>query len=164
MNMSQTNIYLDELNDLISNGKRIPLSNSVVIDREHCFKLVQDIRESLPVDITAAQGVIENQNAIITEARKMAEQAKSEANGAATATVNDANVKAQNTLNAAQAQAQEMLKRAQDQARQMMADAKQKCRSYDGRCRCPGQADDQRTGNRRPCAPGSRRPETVYTG
>jgi vacuolar-type H+-ATPase subunit H len=128
MSQSPVFMYLEELTDLIGAGKRVPLSNLVMVDKERCRKLLDEIHDHLPADMTAAQSVIENQKNIISEARTMAEQTRNDANMRASRAVNEANAQAQSTVAAANRQAQDMLIKAQEQAQAMMADAKDKAR------------------------------------
>ena len=116
MSQPRTNMYLDELDNSLNTGKRVPLSNMVMLDKERCRQLIQDIRNELPADMTAAKSILDNQGSIIAEAREIAEQTKAEANMRASRTVNDANAQAQNTVNSANMKAQEMMRQAQEQA------------------------------------------------
>ena len=117
----RTAMLLDELDNSIAMGKRVPLSSMVMIDKEHCRQMVMDIRNELPADITAAESILQNQSSIISEARDIAEQTKAEANMRASRAVNDANAQAQSTLNMAAQKAQEMMHKAQEQAQMMLS-------------------------------------------
>ena len=124
----RTYALFDELDNLLSAGKKVPLSSLCMVDRDNCRRLVREILADMPADITAAEGIIQNQASIISEAREIAEQTKAEANMRASRTVNDANANAQQTMATAQQKAQEMLKSAQDQARAMVTDAQEQAR------------------------------------
>ena len=126
MTQPRTVMLLDELENNISMGKRVPLSTMVMIDRDRCRQLVQDVRAELPADMTAAESIIQNQSSIIAEARDIAEQTKNDANMRANRAVNEANAQAQNTVNMANQKAQEMMMKAQEQSQKMLADAKDK--------------------------------------
>ena len=126
MSQPRTAMFLEELENSILSGKRVPLSNMVMVDKDRCRQLVEDIRHELPADMTAAASIIQNQNSILAEARSMAEQTKAEANMRANRAVNEANAQAQSTLNGAGQKAQEMMRQAQEQAQSMVTDAKEK--------------------------------------
>ena len=111
MTQPRTSMFLEELDNSIATGKRVPLSNMVMVDRDRCRQLIADIRAELPADMNAAQSIIQNQKSIIDEARNIAEQTKADANMRASRAVNEANAQAQNTVNMANQKAQEMMRR-----------------------------------------------------
>ena len=128
MSEANADMLLDELDNQIALGRRMPLSNLVMVDRDRCLQLVAEIRAKLPGDITAAKSVIENQKNIINEARAMAEQTRNEANSRAARAVNEANAQAQGTVANANKQAQDMLQKANAQTQAMLAEAQEKTR------------------------------------
>ena len=105
----RTYALFDELDNLLSVGKKVPLSNLCMVDRDRCRQIVREILADMPADITAAEGIIQNQASIISEARDIAEQTKAEANMRANHTISEANNQAQQTVSGAQKKAQEML-------------------------------------------------------
>lgn len=68
---------LDQLRDLISQAKGVPMSASCVVNRADVLDLVDRIRGALPEELGRAQGLLANSDA---EAERIVEAARDEAN------------------------------------------------------------------------------------
>jgi vacuolar-type H+-ATPase subunit H len=63
-------LYLvDQLEELVGVGKRVPLSNRVMVEEGDFLSLVDQLRVALPIEIKQAQRVIKDRERIIGEAQ-----------------------------------------------------------------------------------------------
>jgi vacuolar-type H+-ATPase subunit H len=63
-------LYLvDQIEELVSVGKRVPMSRRVMVEEDDFLKLVDQLRAALPPEIRQAQVVIKNRERIIGEAQ-----------------------------------------------------------------------------------------------
>ncbi|MDP8909444.1 MAG: ATPase, partial [Chloroflexota bacterium] len=63
-------LYLvDRLEELVGMGKRVPLSNRVMVEEEEFLSLVDQLRVAVPNEIKQAQRVIKERERIIGEAQ-----------------------------------------------------------------------------------------------
>jgi hypothetical protein len=64
---------MQQLEELIMEAKSMPLSTSVLINREEALELIQEMRASLPEEIKQARWVVKDREQLLTKARKDAE-------------------------------------------------------------------------------------------
>jgi hypothetical protein len=64
---------MQQLEELIMEAKSMPLSTSVLINREEALELVQEMRAALPEEIKQARWVVKDREQLLTKARKDAE-------------------------------------------------------------------------------------------
>lgn len=64
---------LKYLEDMIAEAKTMPLSSSVLLNREEVLDVVREIRESLPEEIKQARWVVKDREELLTKARRDAE-------------------------------------------------------------------------------------------
>lgn len=73
---------IDRLEALIQTGKRVPLSNKVMIDEQECYALIDQMRAVVPEEIKAAKRTLNDRERILDEAdetaRQIIEQAEQE--------------------------------------------------------------------------------------
>ena len=100
---------LNDLEEIVMQAKRVPLSNMCMVDRERILGLANAITTDLPTVFAECEGVVQNQITIISEANERAEQTKQNATMRANQYVTDAKNQAQQMTAQAQQQAQEML-------------------------------------------------------
>ena len=63
-------LYLvDQLEELVSLGKRVPMSRRVMVEEEDFLALVDQLRVALPNEIKQAQRVIKERERVIGEAQ-----------------------------------------------------------------------------------------------
>lgn len=73
-------LYLvDQLEELVTEAKRVPLSNRVMVEEDDFRAIVDQLRESLPQEIRQAQRVIKERERIIGQAQDEADQIVSSA-------------------------------------------------------------------------------------
>ena len=107
---------LNDLEEIVMQAKRVPLSNMCMVDRERILGLANAITTDLPTVFAECEGVVQNQITIISEANERAEQTKQNATMRANQYVTDAKNQAQQMTAQAQQQAQEISRQMQQQS------------------------------------------------
>ena len=74
---------LNDLEEIVMQAKRVPLSNMCMVDRERILGLANAITTDLPTVFAECEGVVQNQITIISEANERAEELANVAPGAA---------------------------------------------------------------------------------
>src|SRR6478672_3131318 len=73
---------IDRLEALVQAGKRVPLSNKVMVDEQECYALIDQMRAVVPEEIKAAKRTLNDRERILDEAdetaRQIVEQAEQE--------------------------------------------------------------------------------------
>src|SRR5207248_4311756 len=64
---------IQQLEDMIREAKSMPLSSSVLVNREELLELVGDMREGLPEEIKQARWVVRDREELLLKARREAE-------------------------------------------------------------------------------------------
>ncbi len=64
---------LKQLEDLVAEAKSMPLSSSVLVNREEFLEVLEGIRETLPEEIKQARWVVKDREELLTKARRDAE-------------------------------------------------------------------------------------------
>ncbi len=64
---------LQQLEELVAEAKSMPLSTSVLVNREEVLELIQEMRASLPEEIKQARWVVKDREQLLTKARRDAE-------------------------------------------------------------------------------------------
>ena len=65
---------LENLEEIIESGTKVPLSTKVMIDREEISEILEEIRIKLPDELKQAKWVKEERQRIIMDAQKEADQ------------------------------------------------------------------------------------------
>lgn len=84
---NKTNVALDGIFDevlrLLSEARRVPLMDKIVIDEDELLNIIDDLKEAIPREIKSAQQVLEEQKVIIdtakADAERIVQKAKDEA-------------------------------------------------------------------------------------
>lgn len=113
---------LDELADVVTRARSMPMSASCVVHRGEVLELVENVRQALPTEIQQAGEVIEGADAVLDRARSQAEQVVAEARERAQQLVSD-----QAVVAAATSQAQRVVEDAQTEAARLLAEADDYC-------------------------------------
>ena len=121
--MSKTEVFAlaDELTLLLKNAKKIPLTDSVMINQSTAVDLLKRIISSYDPSLETAQQILENEEHILVDAKAKAEETIQQA--MAQGTVNESNNYAQSTKESADAYAGQTRKAAEDEASAVLADA-----------------------------------------
>ena len=114
---------LDRMEQLLSEAKAIPLTKKFMLDKEEFSSLMRRLEESIPVDVQNAKTIIDQEENIISESNRIAEETTRNANAEAQSAVENAKQEANAMVADAQARAAETLRSSTDQATAMVADA-----------------------------------------
>ena len=125
---------IDWLRISVRDGRLIPLTGKVVVDREEFLNKLQELDDNLPDDLKTAREYMadidrrlkeskEQAESLVNQANEQARNTVEQANKQAQDTVNQANQQATNTVNLANQQAQDVTRTANEQANAMLADA-----------------------------------------
>jgi len=73
---------LEQLDELVRDAKSMPLSSSVLVNREEILELIAEMKEALPEEIKRARWIVRDREELLTKARedgeRMVEQAREE--------------------------------------------------------------------------------------
>lgn len=110
--MGNSDFYrnLEELEDLMEEASRIPLSkNKCVVDAERFRDIMDSIRENIPMEMKKSREILENKDVMITKTKEdsdaMMEKARSAAEGLLVKTKKNADA----MIERARAQAEELI-------------------------------------------------------
>jgi cell division septum initiation protein DivIVA len=109
---------IQQLEELISQAKSMPLSSSVLVNREEVLELVQGMRDALPEEIKQARWVVKDREELLAKARRDAEGVVQEGRGEQARMVAD-----QEVVKEAQRDAERVLGEAREEARQIRLEA-----------------------------------------
>ncbi|HEB13104.1 MAG TPA: ATPase [Actinobacteria bacterium] len=147
---------VDKLEDLVAEGKKVPLTSSVMINEEKVFEIIDEIRASFPDEIKQARWIVKERQEMLDEAEKEATriqdeaQQKAENMAAETEIARLAEEQATQTVEEAQAKEREIRLGAEDYADEMLANlevnlGKLLTAVQRGRDRLQGKAAEPRT-------------------
>ena len=80
---------LENLEEILDAGTKLPLSSKVVVDKEEIQDLIEDIRLNLPEELKQAKWVKEERQNIIMGAQKDAEDIRKEAENQIISMINE---------------------------------------------------------------------------
>jgi cell division septum initiation protein DivIVA len=104
----------DELDELVSGAKSIPLSEQVRVEREEVFELLDAIRAAIPEEVKQARWIVRERQELLTGARRECERLFAEAHEQAAREASAAAV-----ARIAERKAAELLAEARGQAREI---------------------------------------------
>lgn len=87
--MSELENLLDRLSDLVESSKKIPLSNSIRVDKNEIEDIIVEMNASIPNSIKEAEEVITDCDQYVRSAQKEAEQIIEQANMEQTKLISD---------------------------------------------------------------------------
>lgn len=64
---------IDSLEELVAEGRKLPLRGGLVVDRQRLLDLIDQLRVAVPEDIHEAQKILQAQDQILAQARKDAD-------------------------------------------------------------------------------------------
>lgn len=123
--MPKTEVFAlaDELTLLIKNAKRIPLTDTAMVNQTTAIDLVKRVISSYDPALEVAQKVLDNEEHIIVDAQHKADEALQQAQAQSQGMVNEANNYAQSSKQSADNYMAQMRKAAEDEANAVLADA-----------------------------------------
>lgn len=117
--MTNTDILLEDLEDVLDDATRIPMSKKWAVDIDKIKTIIEDIRLNTPQEIKQAKAIVDSRNGVIEEANKRAADIIAKAQEEARELVARDQV-----TQAAQAQAAEILAKAKEQGESYINEAK----------------------------------------
>lgn len=105
---------LDQIEQVIGDGKRVPFTTRVIIDEEALGGLIEDLRARMPEELREARWLLMERDQIISEARTQAMRILDEAKNRVATMADDAAITRE-----AQSQAQEIVDKARHVAREI---------------------------------------------
>jgi vacuolar-type H+-ATPase subunit H len=107
-------VLIDKLDDLIHNARSVPLTDSVMIDREEIYDLLDQMRSTIPEEIKQARWIVKERQEMLAEAKQEGERLLSEAQERAEKLAADTEV-----VRLAEKNAQQIMEDGRDQERQI---------------------------------------------
>lgn len=120
---------LDEIENLVVDAKRMPLTNSIFINESDLVRLLDNLRQELPNELANAREIMDSRDDILNQARGEAEQIISRAKESADQMTDESRIvqeskeKAQLVMEQTKAQAKELYENSYQQARQLRLNA-----------------------------------------
>lgn len=111
---------LDNLEDLIENSKKVPLSNKIMVEQKEVLNLIKDIRNKLPEELKVAKFVRQERERILAEAKKEANDIVKEAENRIIAMIDEHEI-----TKKAYEQKNQIMSAANDSSRQITSGAKE---------------------------------------
>jgi vacuolar-type H+-ATPase subunit H len=103
-------VLIDKLDDTIHNARTVPLTDSVMIDREEIYDLLDQMRSTIPEEIKQARWIVKERQEMLAEAKQEADRIIAEANEKA----------------ARMASQEEVVRLAEKQAKEIIEDARER--------------------------------------
>jgi vacuolar-type H+-ATPase subunit H len=108
---------VDRLEELVTAGMRVPLSNRIMVEEEEFLAIIDQLRMSVPQEIKQARRVVQERHQILTDAQGEADKILSVARERAEYLMNE-----QGLVNEAKARSEEILRQAKDAAKRSMGE------------------------------------------
>jgi cell division septum initiation protein DivIVA len=67
-------VLIDKLDDVIHNARSVPLTDSVMIDREEIYDLLDQMRATIPEEVKQARWIVKERQEMLAEAKVEAER------------------------------------------------------------------------------------------
>jgi F0F1-type ATP synthase membrane subunit b/b' len=116
--MTNTDILLEDLEDVLDDATSIPLSKKCAVDVEKIKTIIEDIRLNTPQETKQAKAIVDSRNTIIEDAKKEAADIIAQAQAEARDLVARDEI-----TKAAQAEAADILAKANEQGKQFVQDS-----------------------------------------
>ena len=107
-------VLIDKLDDLIHNARSVPLTDSVMLDREEIYDLLDQMRSTIPEEIKQARWIVKERQEMLAEAKTEAERIQAEAQEKAEQMASETEV-----VHLAEKNAQKIVEDAHDRERQI---------------------------------------------
>jgi vacuolar-type H+-ATPase subunit H len=72
-------VLIDKLDDLVHNARTVPLTDSVMVDREEIYELLDQMRSTIPEEIKQARWIVKERQEMLAEAKQEADRVLQEA-------------------------------------------------------------------------------------
>jgi vacuolar-type H+-ATPase subunit H len=107
-------VLIDKLDDVIHNARTVPLTDSVMIDREEIYDILDQMRATIPEEIKQARWIVKERQEMLAEAKQEAERIIAEANEKAARLASEEDV-----VRLAEKQAKEIIEDAREREREI---------------------------------------------
>ena len=107
-------VLIDKLDDLIHNARSVPLTDSVMLDREEIYDLLDQMRSTIPEEIKQARWIVKERQEMLAEAKTEAERIQADAQEKAEQMASETEV-----VHLAEKNAQKIVEDAHDRERQI---------------------------------------------
>jgi vacuolar-type H+-ATPase subunit H len=107
-------VLIDKLDDLIHNARTVPLTDSVMIDREEIYDILDQMRSTIPEEIKQARWIVKERQEMLAEAKAEAERLLAEANEKATRLASEEDI-----VRLAEKQAKEVIEESREREREI---------------------------------------------
>jgi hypothetical protein len=108
---------IDRLEELVAEAKRMPIGQTIVVDRRRLLELVDQMRSSVPWEVREARDIVNTRDEILEEARRESEGTLHRAELEAQAKLEETAI-----VKMAEQQAQEIVRTAEDRAQASLDD------------------------------------------
>ena len=105
-------VLIDKLDDIIHNARSVPLTDSVMIDREEIYDILDQMRSTIPEEIKQARWIVKERQEMLSEAKQEADRILGEAQDRAERLASDTEV-----VRLAEKNAQQIMEDARDRER-----------------------------------------------
>lgn len=116
--MTNTDILLEDLEDVLDAATAIPLSKKCAVDVDKIKTIIEDIRLNTPQETKQAKAIVDSRNTILEDAKKEAAEIIAKAEAQARELVARDEI-----TKVAQAEAADIISNANEQGKQMVAEA-----------------------------------------
>src|SRR3954454_7462138 len=72
-------VLIDKLDDLVHNAKAVPLTDTVRVDKEEIYDILDQMRATIPEEIKQAPWIVKESQEMLAEAKREAERIVKEA-------------------------------------------------------------------------------------
>ena len=72
-------VLIDKLDDTIHNAKQVPLTDTVRVDKEEIYDILDQMRATIPEEIKQARWIVKERQEMLAEAKREAERIVKEA-------------------------------------------------------------------------------------
>ena len=67
-------VLIDKLDDLVHNAKQVPLTDTVRVDKEEIYDILDQMRATIPEEIKQARWIVKERQEMLAEAKREAER------------------------------------------------------------------------------------------
>src|SRR6187455_1051459 len=67
-------VLIDKLDDLVHNAKQVPLTDTVRVEKEEIYDILDQMRASIPEEIKQARWIVKERQDMLAEAKREAER------------------------------------------------------------------------------------------
>ncbi|CAN5579164.1 hypothetical protein BH24ACT24_BH24ACT24_03980 [soil metagenome] len=112
-------VLIDKLDDSIHNGKPVPLTDQVRVEREEIYDILDQMRATVPEEIKQARWIVKERQEMLAEAKREAERIIREARDQQERLINQ-----QEVVRLAERQAEDIVEEARSREREIRLGAK----------------------------------------